>query len=222
MKKIFLLIIVLGISLTTYAQEGHGLDNQFYFRFGYSNPATSYFGGEKSDWEDISRVGGVFELGSIFIFNNLDLADGLRLGLNVDYLDITYHQFTYDIEDVNVRVIKLSSKFGPSLSYNPVSKLVLDAYVKAKIPWVAGLWVDFPDMSFEDDEQYLAAGGFGFSTGLNVRFSVLMVGFEFTSDKMKFNNVDDSEDHVGNILDENDYGDKSKLVNFNFTVGFSF
>ena len=71
MKKIFLLIIVLGISLTTYAQEGHGLDNQFYFRFGYSNPATSYFGGEKSDWEDISRVGGVFELGSIFIFNNL-------------------------------------------------------------------------------------------------------------------------------------------------------
>jgi hypothetical protein len=49
-----------------------------------------------------------------------------------------------------------------------------------------------------------------------------MVGFEFTSDKMKFNNVDDSEDHLGNILDANDYGDKSKLVNFNFTVGFSF
>ena len=85
-------------------------------------------------------------MGSIFIFNNLDLADGLRLGLNVDYLDVTYHQFTYDIEDINVRVIKLSSKFGPSLSYNPVSKLVFDAYVKAKIPWVAGLWVDLPDI----------------------------------------------------------------------------
>jgi hypothetical protein len=222
MKKIFLLIIVLGISLTTYAQDGGGLDNQFYFRFGFSKPANSYFGAEKSDWDDVSRTGGVFELGSIFIFNNLDLADGLRLGINVDYLDISYHQFDYDIEDVSVRVIKLSSKVGPSLSYNPVSKLVLDAYIKAKIPWVGGLWLDFPDVGFEDDEQFIGTGGFGFSTGFNIRFSVLMLGFEYTCDRMKLKNVDDSDYYFGNVLDVNDTGDKSKLANFNFTVGVSF
>ena len=219
MKKIFLLIIVLGISLATYAQDGRGLDNQFYFRFGFSKPATSYFGGEKSDWDDISRTGGMFELGSIFIINNLDLADGLRLGINVDYLDISYHQFNVDIEDVSLRMVKLSSKVGPSLSYNPASKLVLDAYIKAKIPWVGGLWIDYPDTAFEDDEQFLGTGGFGFSTGFNIRFSVLMLGFEYTSDKMKLKNVDDSDIYLGNFHDD---GDKSKLANFNFTVGVSF
>lgn len=221
MKKIILILILMGISLTNFAQDSQGLDNQFYFRFGYSHPANSSFGGEKSDWEDISRVGGVFELGTIFIFNNLDLADGLRLGLNVDYADITYHQFENDFEDYTARILKISSKFGPSLSYNPVSKLVFDVFVKAKIPWVGGLWVDFPDTAFEDDEQYLATIGFGYSAGFNIRYSVIMIGFEFTSDKMKLKNVD-TEDYIGNFLDYNDTGDKSKLANFNFTVGFSF
>jgi hypothetical protein len=219
MKKILIIIFAMSMAFGTYSQDNRGLDNQFYFRLGYSKPANSYLGADKDYWQDISRSGWMFELGSIFMINNLALADGLRLGVNVDYIDISYHQFKYDINDLAVRFVKLSSKVGPSLSYNPVSKLVFDVYLKAKIPWVAGLWVDEPDLNIEDEEVYSGAMGFGYSAGFNVRYSILIIGFEFTSDNMKLNNVDDSEDYLGNIGEE---GDKSKLANFNFTVGLSF
>jgi len=223
MKKIIVLIFIVSISVSSYSQEGSGLDSKFYFRFGYSKPATSYFGGDKDSWENVKRTGGMLELGSIFILNNLDLGDGLRLGINVDYVEITYHQFTYDVafDELILRLGQVSSKVGPSISYNPVSKLILDAYIKAKISWVGGGYIqaDDPDL---DELSYLGSMGFGFSTGLNVRFSIIMIGFEYTSSKMKLEDRDDPGVYLGNNLDPNDDGDKSKMASFSFTVGFNF
>jgi len=219
MKKIFIIIVVLGISFPIFAQDDIGLENSFYFRFGYSQPTNAYFGvDESSFWDDTKRVGGMFELGSIFMINSLPIADGLRLGINVDYIDITFHQFEYTFADLFLRTLKISSKVGPSLSYSPVEHLVFDVYFKAKIPWVGGIWVD--DTSpLNDDYGFVGYMGFGYSTGFNVRYRALMIGFEYTKDSMKLEDIDEVEGYFGNFSDD---GDKTPMSCFNFTLGLSF
>ena len=152
MKKTSLTILVLSISIFTLAQSSGDslnqsqssgdLENQFYFRFGYSQATTSYLGVDDVEfWDYFSRYGGVFELGQIFIINKAALSDGLRIGINVDYAEVSYHQLTEIDTDIDfaIGLLKLASKIGPSLSYSPAEHLVFDVFVKAKIPWVAGI-----------------------------------------------------------------------------------
>ena len=226
MKKITLAFLALSISILCLAQTSGDvqsqsqstgdLENQFYFRFGYSQAANSYLGNDDDElWNVFDRFGGVFELGHIFIINKAALADGLRLGINVDYAEFSYHQMTGIDEDVNLGVLKLSSKVGPSLSYSPAEHLVFDVFVKAKIPWVGGIALLIDD----EDEVYLAKTGFGVATGINIRYRFLMLGFEYNSDKMKFESRDYPGDYFGNISDDSD---KTPMPSFSFSLGFCF
>ena len=178
MKKISLTIVVLSISILSLAQTGADslnlsqssgdLENQFYFRFAYSHPTTSYLGNDDEElWDYFNRAGGAFELGHIFIINKAALSDGLRLGINIDYAEFSYHQLTETDTDDWIALLKLASKIGPSLSYSPASKLVFDVFVKAKIPWVGGIAI----VSDEVDEVFLAKPAIGIATGINVRYA---------------------------------------------------
>jgi hypothetical protein len=226
MKKTSLTILVLSISILSLAQtsgdslnlspSSADLENQFYFRFGYSQATSSYLGVDDEEfWDFFSRVGGVFELGHIFIINKAALSDGLRIGINVDYAEISYQHLYYSDEDVTLGLAKLSSKIGPSLSYSPASHLVFDVFVKAKIPWVGGIAI----VSDVEDEVYLGVTGFGVSTGINVRYRFLMLGFEFNTDNMKFENQDLAGEYFGNVSDDSD---KTPMPSLSFTLGFSF
>ena len=62
----------------------------------------------------------------------------------------------------------------------------------------------------------------GFSTGINIRYGILMLGFDFSSNNMKLNNSEDSDDFLGNFLDPMDTGEKTKFAHYNFTVGLNF
>jgi len=225
MKKISLLLLIICLSIPSFAQEGEGLDNRFYFRFGYSKPANSYLGYKNSPFKElISTTGGVFEIGSIFMLNNLDLGDGLRLGINVDYAEIAYHQFKYEdiYEEVNLHMGQVSSKVGPSLSYSPVNRLVFDVFIKLKIPWVAACYFNAPDDPDLDEDYYLGAINIGYSTGINIRYGVLMLGFDYSSNNMKMNSDEDDEIYLGNFLDFSDTGEKTKIAYMNFTLGLNF
>ena len=226
MKKTSLALLALSISILTLAQSGGDianqsqssgdLENQFYFRFGYSHPTTSYLGNDEEElWDSFNRVGGVFELGQIFIINKAALSDGLRIGINVDYAEFSYHQLTNTDMDATVGLAKLASKIGPSLSYSPASKLVFDVFVKAKIPWVGGIAI----VSDELDEVFLAKPGIGIATGINIRYRFLMLGFEYNSDNMKFESQDYPGEYFGNISDDSD---KTPMPSLSFTLGFSF
>ena len=220
MKKISLLLISLSVSLLTFAQNSGDLENKFYFRFGYSNPTNSYLGvDDNSDWDNLTRAGGIFELGSIFMLNSLPLSDGLRLGINVDYAEFSYHQLSSTIDDTALGVLKVASKIGPSISYSPATNLVFDAFIKAKIPWVAGSAIVSGDSSFED-ENYVGTFGIGFSTGFNIRYRFLMAGFEFNKDSIKLEDVDVKGEYFGNVSDPDD--DKTPLPSLSFTFGFCF
>ena len=217
MKKTCIALLVLSFSISSLAQDG-GLDSKFYFRFAYSNPTESYMGVDEAEfWDYFSKHGGVFELGHIFILNSVDLAEGLRLGINVDYAEFSYNQLTStDVEDVAVGVLKLASKIGPSLSFSPHGQLVFDVFFKAKIPWVGGIAIYTPD---EVEEVFLAKPGFGFATGLNLRYRFLMFGFEFNSDNMKFESQDYPGEYFGNFSDDSD---KTPMPSMSFSLGFCF
>jgi hypothetical protein len=227
MKKIILTIVAISISILCFAQSGGDLENQsqrsgdletkFYFRFGYSLPTTSYLGIDNMDfWDNYTRFGGTFELGSIFMLNSIPLSDGLRIGINVDYMEFSYHQLTATDYNQNLGILKLASKVGPSLSYSPASKLVIDLFVKAKIPWVGGM-VFF--LSDEVDQVFIAKPGIGVATGINIRYRFLMLGFEYNSDNMKFEDQDYPGEYFGNLSRDSD---KTPMQSFSFTLGFSF
>jgi hypothetical protein len=222
MKKLAILFVAAILSSTAFSQGS--LDNEFYFRGGISTPSWKQYGGTKSDWELWTRKGLNFELGSIFMLKSIPMADGMALGINADYLSIYWHQFTLEEAGFRSDVVNLrfDSKIGPSFSYSPVERLVFDAYVKADISWVTATVIT-ADFISDEEEGYGDVLAVGLSTGFNVRYSVLMLGFEFNTINPKLLSVDadaEDDDYFGNLNDEN--SDKSPLPSINFTIGLSF
>ena len=117
---------------------------------------------------------------------------------------------------------QVSSKVGPSLSYSPVNRLVFDVFFKLKIPWVSACYFEAPDDPDRDEDYYLGAMDIGYSTGINIRYSVLMLGFDFSSNNMKMNSDEDNDIYLGNFLDPSDMGEKTKFAYMNFTIGLNF
>ena len=143
------------------------------------------------------------------------MPDGLRIGINVDYMELSYHQLTAVDYDQDVLLLKVASKVGPSLSYSPASQLVFDLFVKAKIPWAGGIGT----VSTELEDVYIGTTGIGVATGINIRYRFLIVGFEFNSDQLKFENRDFPGEYFGNLSDASD---KTPMPSMSFTFGFSF
>jgi hypothetical protein len=60
---------------------------------------------------------------------------------------------------------------------------------------------------------------FGFSTGLNIRYGIFMIGFEFDTVSPELESNEYPGEYLGNIDDD---GNKSPLPCMNFTIGLSF
>ncbi|MGD2033501.1 MAG: hypothetical protein PVF73_00485 [Bacteroidales bacterium] len=220
MKRIFVFLAALVITAGTFAQGD--LDNSFYFRFGYSKPTKSYGGVDNDNlWDDIKRNGFLFEIGHLFYFNSLDMADGLRLGLNADYANFTFHSLKNEnFDDSQTSFFLFGSKIGPVLSYSPVDKLVFDAFIKFNPVWVSAAVDSYGD----EGDLYLGFVGVGFSTGINIRYSILMLGFDFSNSWNKLQYYDDDDgfdgEYLGNYSDSST--DYSPLPSFNLTIGLAF
>jgi len=241
MKKIFVSIIALSISLLTLAQNSGDsqnsgdLKNQFYIRWGFSRPTQDFFGipndyifidGYYADytfWDHATRRGGIFELGSIFFLNTIPLADGLRLGINADYVEFSFHRLTWTdpvifVSEETAELYKFSSKVGLAISYSPVKDLVFDTYFKYKFSWVSF----YSDFEMMDESLYFGLGGMGYSAGFNIRYRVLMSGFEFNTQNIKLQqDIDDPDNYLGEMFSESSTK-KTPLPSFSFTFGFCF
>ena len=223
MKKLFVLIFVALLTIPSFAQDNGDLENQFYFRFGWSSPSWTSFGADgKDDFpDDVRRFGGVFDMGSIFMINRLKIADHLRLGINVDYLSISAHAFDVG-DDLNIYNLCIGSKVGPSLSYNPVGSLTFDIFAKINPVWIAGVGLDAGDMD-ENEDVFIGYLGMKYSLGVNIRWAILIFGFEYNPGSLKLKNDKGMGDYLGDFGKYPDEtGEKTSLPACNFTIGFSF
>jgi hypothetical protein len=230
MKRTSLFFVALFISIALFSQEGNLKTQGFYFRLGTSIPSWQYAGATgKSDWGDnnVKRYGAVFEMGSIFMLNGIKIAKGLRIGINADYLSLTTHVFTSD--DISGTYTDVAffvgSKLGPCISYSPVKRLVFDVYGKVNPVWFSGMNSSYSYSSGysgdDNNDTYLGFVDMKFSIGFNIRYSILMTGFEYNPGALKLQNVDNDE-YLGNGWDPNDNGDKTKMPGYNITIGLSF
>ncbi|NOR74004.1 MAG: outer membrane beta-barrel protein [Draconibacterium sp.] len=219
MKKI---IVFFAIALISFSSFGQKLDNEFYFRFGYSNPSWEQFGLTdefRGDEGLESKTGAIFELGTIFMINSLPASDKMAFGINVDYLYLNYNNFSTIDNEFNIGTMRVGSKIGPSFTFSPTKRLAFDIFAKVDIAWATA--TAFYENSIEDaDETYIAKMATGFSTGLNIRFGILMIGLEYNTISPELESDDYPGEFIGNLSDEN--SNKSPLPSMNFTLGLSF
>lgn len=222
MKKIIVLFALILFSVSAFSQN---LDNEFYFRFGYSNPSWTQFELTQDEWKELgieNKVGAIFELGQIFMIKKLPAAENMAFGINVDYLYSTYNNFSTNssMDDLNLGTLRVGSKIGPSFTYSPVDKLEFDVYAKADFAWISAAAIYEESIDNDEAEYFRAKMATGLSTGLNIRYGILMFGFEFNTISPEFESEDYPGEYLGNLKDED--SKKSPLPSTNFTLGLSF
>ena len=221
MKKLLFLSILLLLVTFLYSQPNGDLFKQQYIRFGPSFPTKHYLGYEKPYWENTKRLGAVIEYGNIYMLNSIKLAQKLRFGINPDWVELKYHHLSTDRTNFTTTegIISLSSKIGISLSYGISDDFIIDVYGKYCVPWLALYYYTEGDASANDLLMYGAYLGWGFGTGINLRYNFFMFSFEINKLVLK---LEDS-DYGGYLGDPSNPGsDKTPLPGFNLTFGFSF
>lgn len=177
MKKTLLFAFATILALSIYAQKGSEvMDNPVYARLGYAMP-----GGDLKSMEVIT-AGALFEVGTIFYLNSLNLPEKLKLGVDVTYLSISGFANMKMSNDENKTDSYFTAgvKLGPAVSYNFYGEWVGDLYFKIHPhQFITG-----------EDENFgyhaPTQTKFGTSFGLNIRWKALMLGCEFTSAKYDF------------------------------------
>lgn len=225
MKKILLLSVIAFMAISSFSQD---FENKFYFRVGYSNPSWSYFDMDKDTWGDgFSKYGANFELGSLFMIPSILNSDVVSLGINVDYLYASANNFHFEDEygPINIPSYRVGSKIGPSLTYVPMKNMALDFYVKADIAW-ASVVAPFFEKFDDGDDYYRDYLPVGFSTGINFRYGLLILGVEFNtiSPKLESDDYPDTyfQEYIDFAMEKENSSDKSKMPNLNFTIGLNF
>lgn len=208
---------VKGENVTTVQRP---IDNVFYFRLGYSSPSWEQFGGTKEDFDGFNKSGFMAEIGKIYMLNRIGLPENMAIGIDVDFISFYWHRFSYrDGEDVDLGTLRAESKVGPSFTFIPGNKLAIDVYAKAVFNWITATAIVY-DNNADDAEGYGKIFCVGFSTGVNVRYSKLMLGVEFNTISPKLENVDYDGEYLGNINDP--ASDKSPLPSLSFSIGMAF
>jgi hypothetical protein len=220
MKKFIVLVSALLIFASASAQKT--FDNEFYFRFGYSFPSWKQFGLEKGDWPDAwKKKGFTGEIGTIFMLNKVINSEKMALGIDVDYLTFYWHQFSFDQAGYSgdIATLRIGSKVGPSFTFTPAKRLAFDIYVKADISWITATAFVY-DGDTDDPDGFGKVFAVGFCTGFNVRYSILMLGFELSRISPKLEDINNPGDYLGNFNESN--SDRTPLPSVSFTIGLSF
>lgn len=225
MKKIILIFIIALLSISAYSQdfETGNLKNKFYIRGGISTPLWTYYGYKdaaelKADLGAKSKIGGNFEVGSIFMINGLNIGNGLRFGINIDYLSLKAHVFNLE-DNVNLYNFFVGSKIGPSFTYQPVKALAFDVFAKINPVWVGAIYENLQNVTNTDLLVNVGYVQLMYSFGINVRISVLMIGFEYEIGKLAMQNRS-TDEYWPDHSDPN--SKKTPMPGFNLTIGLNF
>lgn len=236
MKQITIILIACLLSLTSYSQdfESGDINKKSYVRFGYSSPTyTNYGFSGKQDMSDNltdfinskdpdydiskldSRIGAIFEIGTIFPLNSLNVGPNMRFGINVDWVTLRAHVFKLQGSQ-NLYNLFAASKIGPSFTYAPAKAISIDVYAKVSPIWAGAVYYNHQEGDGNID-VYRGHLQFMYSTGVNVKFAFVMLGFEYDFGGMRLKNSEGN--YFGNVKNDSK---KTPLNGFSATLGFSF
>ena len=145
----------------------------------------------------------------------MQVSQSLVLGIDITYASLYFHLFSNNDQD-NIGTLRLASKIGPSFTYSPENKLSFNTYVKADVSWLT-VTTFISDDNIDDALFYRNIGTIGLSTGINVSYSLLMLGFEYNTISPKLENIDYKGNFLGNF--GNSSSKKTSMPSISFTLG---
>ena len=196
MKKLAILFLSVILTLPMYSQDNWDIDlkNKFYIRAGLSTPTWTYFGykdeaGLKAGLGAESRIGGIFEIGKIYMLNSIDLGKGIRFGINADFVSIKSHVFNLSGNE-NIYSGFAGSKIGPSLTIALNKAIAFDVFAKINPVWAAAVYENNQSIisGIEDIDIYYGYVQMMYSFGINVKLAFIMLGFEYDLGSLKLKN----------------------------------
>lgn len=232
MKNLFvffsLIVFAQGITAQT-------LSDQFYIRFGYAHPSWNHFDLGDEHWPaEFDRYGANFEIGNIYLIKSILKSNVVAFGINADffYTNYTHFQNKAYTKTANLAIFRVGSKLGPSFTVSPMNNMGIDVYAKLDMAWATGA-LPYIGAIGDIEDYYIDYVSPGFSTGLNFRYGLLIIGVEFNTVSPKL----ESDDFPGTYLQEvvevflggDNYRDgselsgneKSKLPSTIFKIGFT-
>ncbi|MBK8808777.1 MAG: hypothetical protein IPO21_19920 [Bacteroidales bacterium] len=197
MKKFYTCVIALIFSVGVFAQD---IPNHEYLNFSWYRP-TGYGLPDFRDAhsEDIRfarqfnngfHFGGSFAIGSNFYINKMNWVDGLRMGINAEYIEFSANylkgEYQYIVSDEKFHDVhgKISPKVGIVISYMPLKIMKMDLFVR----WAPafGVWYMYDEehsynfYGYEKLENTAFEYALNrFSFGFNYRISVIRIGVEY-------------------------------------------
>ncbi len=225
MKKLTLLLFsILLFSLGATAQdfESGDLNKRTYLRVGLSTPVWQYYGFKdanalKAGLGAESRIGGIFEIGTIFMLNGINVGDHMRFGINADFLTLKVQAFNKP-DNFKLYNFFAGSKIGPSFTWSPARAVAFDAFFKINPIWAGVIYDNNKDFDNGQD-MYYGYVQMMYSTGINVKLAFVMLGFEYDFGGLKLKNNDDGA-YWPNVSDLNNK--RTPMNGFNITVGVCF
>ncbi len=232
MKPILIIILAVIISLSSFSQTtGSGdINKKFYIRGGLSLPTWTYYGFKDRKTLEAglgaeSRIGGIFEIGAIFMLNGINVAPNMRFGINVDFLSLKTQIFNLPGSE-NIYNFFVGSKIGPSFTYAPTKAVAFDVFAKLNPVWVGAVYNNRQD--FKGFEYYYSYVQMMYSVGINVDLAIFYLGFEYDFGGMKLKNdktngyYDPAQPGWNPETEPQMKATKVKMNGFNVTVGFNF
>ena len=180
MKKTFFLIVLCALlSAFSYGQSGtksnqDAFANVIYVRLGYGLP------GGNLKTEEVLTAGAKFEVGTLFYIRSLNLPEKFKIGVDATYLSLTglVNKDNFINDNQTNSYFTAGLKLGPSISYNFAGSWIADVYLKVHPHY----FITGEQNKYDAPTQLKI----GYSTGLNVRYKALMIGYELTSSTYTF------------------------------------
>ncbi len=239
MKTLVTTIIAVIISLSAFSQttESGDINKKFYIRGGLSYPTWKYYGYEnanalKAGIGAESRIGGIFEIGAIFMLNGINVGPDMRFGINVDFVSFKTQIFNLPGSE-NLYNLFVGSKIGPSFTYAPTRALAFDVFAKLNPVWVGATYLNH--QNFDNGlDVYYGYVQMMYSVGINIDLAVIYLGFEYDFGGLKLKNNDGmyfdplrpglepGDDPLNPELKPQMGATKVPMHGFNVTFGFNF
>ena len=217
MNKILLFAIMI-FPVHLMAQESDAarpnrLHGGFYFKAGPVFPVGSYSTGQTISFININppkttltylpaRIGAALDLGFLIYLGPSFANKFLRAGIDATFLSVWFNSTKPPSTDNKIEKYYsfIGQKFGPVISVNPVSRLVLDFSYKlnANFSYHDELdgWALLSDSQTSEYGIYLL----GNEVSLAVRYSIMVFTFEYNFGPMNYNNINnDNKDQKINI-----------------------